>query len=128
VRILVIAFVALTASCALAQDEPQININKMTDAEYKRLNDTRDVMLKAADAYRKAADAYEAAKEDVLGKYGAVESRDTCGKTNRIVDIRGPYIIVEDRPGNVVGTNGSSYNEIYGFDDVSPAMGSLSPQ
>lgn len=98
----------LLAASAFAQDKPQVTIKKMTDAEYQRLNDTRDAMQKAAEAYRKAADAYQKAHEGILGKYDGLDSRDQCGNPNKIVDIRGPYVIVEIRPS-------SNYNSMRGI-------------
>lgn len=92
-----IVLLALT-SCAFAQEKPQVTVHKMTDVEYKRLDDAGDAMQKAAESYRKAADAYEAAKQDILGKYNALDNRDQCGNSNKIVDIRGPYVIVEVKP------------------------------
>jgi hypothetical protein len=97
---------ALTAY-AFAQDtKPQVTVKKMTDAEYQRFNDAGDAMQKAADAYRKAADTYEKAKEEILGKYDALDSQDSCGKMQKVVDIRGPYVIVELRPSTLYLMNG----------------------
>lgn len=90
--------ILMTAACAFGQSEapkPEVNVAKMTDAEYKRLDDASVAMQKAAEAYRKAADEYKSAKESILGKYNALESKD-CS-TDKIVDVRGQYIIVEIR-------------------------------
>jgi hypothetical protein len=89
--------VTLIASSAFAQDnKTQVTVNKMTDAEYKRFDDAGAAMQKAAEEYRKAADSYENVKAEILGKYNAIEKWG-CGE-QKIVDIRGPYIIVELRP------------------------------
>ena len=110
---------------AFAQDtKPQVTAKKMTDAEYQRLNDTGDAMQKAADAYRKAADNYEKAKEEILGKYDALDSQDSCGGMQKIVDIRGPNVIVELRSPPYYTMNGIAVGECVGFIATPYVLGS----
>jgi hypothetical protein len=92
------AAVMMIAACAFGQSDihkPDVTVAKMTDAEYKRLDDASTAMQKAAETYRKAADDYKKAKDDILGKYNALESSNCA--IEKIVDVRGQFIIVEKR-------------------------------
>jgi hypothetical protein len=106
------AAVLMTAACAFGQSNPKpdVSVAKMTDAEYRRLDDASVAMQKAAEAYRKAADEYKKAKEDVLGKYNALEKSSSC-TTEKIVDVRGQFIIVERR---AIGTGSGTWSAIGG--------------
>lgn len=97
-----LCMVALISVATVYGQEPKVRLQKMSDAEYKELNDASDARVAAAKAYFAAESRYAKIHGDIEEKYNATPVQPTCeNSSNRSIEWKGQYLVIDERPSTV---------------------------